>query len=104
MNRFCGGFLIFLGIGFLVTMLIIVPLTVKPPPTTEPEDMGFAVPPASTKYLQSVCPCFAGIPDFATNERDISNAYFNQDAGEDCPDPRGLSTFVWGWGQVAFFF
>ena len=92
--------------GFFGGMLLAIPLGIGPPPTVTPEDVGFESVPASAYYLQSACPCFAGIPDFATDERVVSNTSFAQEMGEDVPDPQGLSTFGWAWGQVniSFFY
>lgn len=89
--------------GFLGGMLLAIPLGVGPPATTSPEDTGFASASTEADYLQSVCPCFQGIPDFATTERVVSNTSFVQGPDENVPDPNGLSTFAWAWGQVTFF-
>lgn len=91
----------FLGaIGFFVTVMVVIPTVLGPPSTEIPEDTAFAVPAEypATDFLQSVCPCFNGIPDFATTERDISNEFFSQN--ESIPDPRFMSTWAWAWGQV----
>ena len=87
------------GIGFMAAMMAVIPTVLEPGGTITPADTAFAVPTegSAADFLQSVCPCFEGIPDFATTERDISNQFFKQN--ESIPDPRYLSTWAWAWGQ-----
>ena len=94
------GMISVVALGFIVSMTVIVPSALGPLATTVPEDMAFASPleGGAANFTQSVCPCFEGIPDFATNERQISNEFFAQN--QSYPDPQGLSTWAWAWGQV----
>jgi len=86
--------LVFVALG-LVSVAWIVPISVRPDPGTVSPGLGSG----SEEYQYLDSPCGCRIPfNYGTTEREVSNAYFNQN-GQDLPDPRRLSTFAWAWFQ-----
>lgn len=102
------GFLIF-GWTLLLAFVVVVPIVVNQPdgpapPSVPPMGNELAIPAGALalgvndSYTQRVCPQIgAPLAGRATDERTISNAIFSQ--SEPIPDPRGLNSFAWAFGQ-----
>jgi len=90
-GQYVAAFLVFAGIA----VIGIVPALVVESPL-QPAPQGFGQGSASYHYIKKQCPT-SKVWALATNERDLSNQYFEQLV--DIPDPRSLNTFAWAWGQ-----
>lgn len=86
--------LVVLIVGSL-TLSIVLPLTVGPSPCKAPTAFETGHP--NNHYLARHCLPRKTDWVLASNERQLSNEYFAQSG--DIPDPRGLTAFVWVWGQ-----
>jgi len=91
-----------LGAIGLITLMVVAPLTAPPTHEVTMSTMtSLGVPPAEDyHYMETVCPCRAPSQwKPATDERDLSNLYFDQHTGEMVNDPRHLSALAVFWGQ-----
>lgn len=84
-------------VGLLVTS-IVLPIAVTDNNGPVPAPQGFGTGTANYKYIERVCLEQKNIEwDLATNERQLSNQYFNQLSNE--YDPRNLNVLAIFWGQ-----
>ena len=90
-----GYLILFLLTGGSLFLLIYLPLT-SHVDVAPPMSLAFSAGLPNYKYQQRVCTPYHGW-ELATNERELSNAFFAQSSS--VPDPRGLSSLVWAWGQ-----
>ena len=94
------GFLLFAGIFAAV---LVPSLVVSSGPCVRlSEETSFHVPSesAALSHMETVCPCRPPAEwHFGTNERELSNQYFNQHPGQLIDDPRGLSSLAIFFGQ-----
>lgn len=90
-GQYVAAFLVFAG---LIVIGIVPAVVVESP--LQPAPQGFGQGSPEYHYIKKQCPT-TKIWSLATNERDISNEFFEQLV--DVPDPRSLNTFAWAWGQ-----
>lgn len=81
------------AVGFTVLIVILITANSDYIPV---ESKFFPAESAEHRYSHQVCGCKSDWA-LATDERNISNTYFAQ--SESIPDPRGLNTLAWVWGQ-----
>lgn len=96
MANYCPIVIIFILTLGCLALIIVLPLTASPhiPPT---KALAFESGLPDYQYQQHVCPCKDDWP-LATDERNISDAFFNQPLFIE--EPRGLSNIAWGILQL----
>lgn len=82
----------------LTTTAIVLPITLNVNPPKAP--IGFPIIDPAQGFIEKVCPTVKDwSSELATNERQLSNEYFNQPDEESVVDPRGLNTLAVVFGQ-----
>lgn len=93
--QFAIFIIVFVG---LTTTAIVLPLTLNRAPTKAP--IGFRIIDPAQGFIQKVCTTEKDwTSELATNERQLSNEYFDQPDNETINDPRGLNTLAVIFGQ-----